>query len=61
MSDLLPQLDGFAGIASLINSLILWPVIRSLKALSQDHGARLTALETRRLRNLKRSKARSKR
>lgn len=31
MEDILKSLDGFAGLAALVNGLILWPVVRSLK------------------------------
>ena len=43
---MLEYLDGFAGIAALVNSLFLWPIIRALKSVTSDHGARLTALES---------------
>ena len=38
----LADIDGVAGLAALINGLILWPLVRSLK---KDHGERITALE----------------
>jgi hypothetical protein len=38
----LPTLDGFAGLAALVNGLILWPVVQSLK---KEHGERIAALE----------------
>ncbi len=45
-------LNGLAGVAALINSLLLWPVIRSLKkmdsaltAITSDHAVRITTLE----------------
>lgn len=53
------DLDGFAGFASLINGLILWPLVKSLK---KDHGTRITALEaqTRSRRNKKGPRARNR-
>lgn len=49
----LPTIDGFAGIAALVNSLIMWPVVKSLKEtvqfLKDDHETRLRALEEARL------------
>lgn len=41
----LPDLDGFAGLAALINSLLLWPIVRALKNVTKDHGDRLSFLE----------------
>jgi hypothetical protein len=38
----LDLLDGVAGLAALVNGLLLWPVVRSLK---KEHGERITALE----------------
>lgn len=35
MSDYLQALDGFAGLAALLNGLLLWPIVRTLKA---DHA-----------------------
>lgn len=34
MEDLLKYLDGFAGMAALVNGLLLWPIVKALK---QDH------------------------
>ena len=39
------DLDGFAGLAALINSLLLWPIVRALKNVTKDHGDRLSTLE----------------
>ncbi len=36
MSEYLTFLDGFAGLAALVNGLLLWPIVRTLK---QDHSA----------------------
>ena len=41
----LKSFDGFAGIAAIINGLLLWPVVRALKSVTQEHGTRLSALE----------------
>lgn len=45
-------LDGFAGLAALINGLLLWPIVRTLKADHKDlkethvdHGKRIARLE----------------
>lgn len=45
-------LDGFAGLAALINGLLLWPIVRTLKADHKDlkethvdHGKRIAKLE----------------
>ncbi len=58
-SDVLKYLDGFAGVAALINSLILWPMYRTLKKLVVDsHEPRITALEQRTPRPKKRPKRR---
>lgn len=40
------SLNNVAGIAALVNSLLLWPVIRSLKSLASNHDLRITRLET---------------
>lgn len=50
----LPNLDGFAGLAALVNSLLLWPIVRALKNVTKDHGARLSNLERARLKKRKR-------
>ena len=42
---MLEYLDGFAGLAALVNSLFLWPIIRALRQVTTDHGQRLSALE----------------
>lgn len=34
--DYLKLLDGFAGFAALINGILLWPVVKSLKADQSD-------------------------
>lgn len=47
----LSELDGLAGIAALVNSLIMWPTIRALKkglARLDTHEQRLEQLESRR-------------
>lgn len=41
----LPNLDGFAGLAALVNSLLLWPIVRALKNVTSSHHKRLTTLE----------------
>lgn len=41
----LPKLDGFAGLAALVNSLLLWPIVRSLKDGHKDHHIRISVLE----------------
>jgi len=38
-------LNGLAGLAALLNGLLLWPVIRSLKNIAQNHDTRITRLE----------------
>lgn len=35
MSEYLQVLDGFAGLAALVNGLLLWPIVRTLK---DDHN-----------------------
>jgi hypothetical protein len=40
------DLDGFAGLAALLNSLLLWPIVRALKNLTSDHGKRISTLES---------------
>ncbi len=42
----LDDLNSLAGIAAIINGLLLWPIVRSLKAVTSSHHARLTKLET---------------
>lgn len=39
------MLNGLAGLAALVNSLFMWPLLKSLKAIAQDHGSRLERLE----------------
>lgn len=34
-------------IATLVNSLILWPIVKGLKNTQKDHGERLEKLESR--------------
>lgn len=57
MSEYLQYLDGFAGLAALVNGLLLWPIVRTLKSdhakskASQDerldnHETRISTLET---------------
>lgn len=36
VEDYLKLLDGFAGFAALVNGILLWPVVRSLKADQAD-------------------------
>lgn len=55
-STTLEALNGLAGIAALINGLLLWPIVRALKTTTQDHGTRLTMLERAKARKRKRSK-----
>lgn len=50
MSDLtasgsLELLNGLAGLAALLNGLLLWPIVRTLKGTDEKHQARLDALE----------------
>lgn len=44
MSEYLSVLDGFAGLAALVNGLLLWPIVRTLKA---DHAASKDKQDTR--------------
>lgn len=44
-SDLVDNLNAMAGIAAIINGLLLWPIVRSLKAVTKDHGGRIAKLE----------------
>jgi hypothetical protein len=47
MPDWLQYLDGFAGLAALVNSLLLWPVVKTLKeVVIKDHGPRIVRLES---------------
>lgn len=61
----IPTIDGMAGFAALVNSLILWPVVNSLKAavqyLKDDHEARLKALEAEKAEMAKKPRAKAKR
>lgn len=43
----LADIDGLAGFAALVNGALLWPIVRALKAVTKDHGDRLTKLEAR--------------
>jgi hypothetical protein len=46
-------LNGLAGLAALVNSLIMWPQLRALAKvipLVKDHGERIARLETQRAR-----------
>ncbi len=50
---ILQRLDQFAGFAALVNGLLLWPIVRSLKADHEgskkrldNHEGRIGALET---------------
>lgn len=46
--DALKLLDGFAGLAALVNSLLLWPVVKTLKqVVMENHGPRIAKLEKR--------------
>ena len=38
-------LNGLAGLAALVNSLLMWPTVKALKRIAEDHGARITTLE----------------
>jgi hypothetical protein len=40
----LPYLDGFAGLAALVNGLLLWPIVRTLK---DDHNRSKTRQDER--------------
>jgi hypothetical protein len=46
VDDLLSSVDGIAGIAAVINGLLLWPIVRALKNVTKDHGDRIAVLET---------------
>lgn len=37
--------NGVAGLAALVNSLILWPIVRNLKHIGESHDKRITRLE----------------
>lgn len=52
----LPNLDGFAGLAALVNSLLLWPIVRALKNVTSTHHKRLTVLERAVIRRKKKHK-----
>lgn len=45
LTDLGKALDGFAGLAALINGLLLWPIVKTLKQDHQNHSDRIAALE----------------
>lgn len=44
-SGIMELLNGLAGVAALVNGLLLWPIVRALKTTTADHGQRLTAVE----------------
>lgn len=44
----LDDLNALSGLAAIINGLLLWPVVRSLKAVTSNHNARITRLERKR-------------
>lgn len=44
MEEYLKYLDGFAGLAALLNGLLLWPIVRTLKA---DHSKSKAAQDER--------------
>ncbi len=41
----LDDINSLAGVAAIINGLLLWPIVRSLKAVTSNHHTRLTKLE----------------
>lgn len=43
-------LNGLAGLAALLNGLLLWPIIRSLKQVTKNLDHRVTKLESPRAR-----------
>jgi hypothetical protein len=43
----LPSLDGAAGLAALLNSLLVVPMLRGLKKMGQNHEGRIGVLEKR--------------
>lgn len=45
VKDVIDVANGMAGIAALVNSLVLWPVIKSLKSIATDLDHRVTKLE----------------
>lgn len=45
--DYLKLLDGFAGFAALVNGILLWPVVKSLKADQTDLRKMVESLVTR--------------
>lgn len=47
LGDIGRALDGFAGLAALLNGLLLWPIVRTLKADHKDHSERIAKLEER--------------
>jgi hypothetical protein len=47
MSEYLQYLDGFAGLAALINGLLLWPIVRMNKKNTERQDGRLDDHETR--------------
>lgn len=40
-------IDSLSGVAALLNGLLLWPIVRSLKTVTTSHASRLTKLEAR--------------
>lgn len=38
-------LNGLAGLAALVNSLFMWPLLKSLKDIGKSHDQRLDKLE----------------
>ena len=41
----LDDLNSLAGVAAIINGLLLWPIVRSLKQVTSQHHARISRLE----------------
>lgn len=52
------SLNGLAGAAALVNGLLLWPIVRSLKASDTAHASRLATLEKRKARRKTQARAR---
>lgn len=55
LEDLVPLANGLGGLAALVVAGMMWPTVRSLKAIAErldarldDHGERLAHLEARR-------------
>lgn len=53
VAEVIQGLDGFAGLAALVNGLILWPVVQSLKKETVNLRAMLTKPKKRRRRKAK--------